>query len=125
LGDETVKLLIFLPTIAIEGGTCAPYRIEPLLSQEHVVMATVLIRNEFAISVTSTELLLILKALGCRLRPHELDPAKELGDILTVQKAKVIQQLTKENDKLFASLRVNGLLDTEEKDKPKEDQSPR
>ena len=59
---------------------------------------------EWTIHLTSDELLLVLKALGGRLKEEEYDAAEVLGDKLSELRAKATQHALNSNDKLLRSL---------------------
>lgn len=69
------------------------------------------LRQEFTLTLQVTELRLVLKALGGRLTKDEIQAAKELGDEITVLRAKASHQAANENDKLMRSLKDAGLLE--------------
>jgi hypothetical protein len=50
------------------------------------------------------EFLLIMKALTGRLRPEEVEPAKELGNALTRQRMSTMRTTMESNERLFQHL---------------------
>lgn len=67
-------------------------------------MASVAGRHEWVVTLGPQEMLLVLKALGSRLRPEEVEAARELGDRLTAQKASVIDTTMRWNRKLLDNM---------------------
>lgn len=46
-------------------------------------MANINVRQSWLMDLETSELLLVLKALGGRLTPEDIKPARELGNVLT------------------------------------------
>jgi hypothetical protein len=73
-------------------------------------MADLNLKQIFHLSVSQKELLIILKALGSRLKTdEEAAEAKKLGDSITILRAKEAKQLSGENEKLIRSLKEHGI----------------
>ena len=69
-------------------------------------MAIMSMYEEWGFRVSKAEMMLILKALGGRLKEDELPAAKELGDRLTVSRIKEMEHVT---ETLRKSLREAGV----------------
>jgi hypothetical protein len=57
-------------------------------------MGQMTMHPEWAFTVNNAEMLLILKALGGRLRPEDIEVAKELGDVLTRNRISELEHVT-------------------------------
>ena len=71
-------------------------------------MADLHLSYNCTVCVTKSDLLLILKALGGRLKEDEKDRAKELGDQLSLTRAKAVHSMLQENEKLMSNLEMLG-----------------
>lgn len=58
-------------------------------------MGQIVMHAEWAFKVSNNEMLIILKALGGRLRPDDIAVAKELGDTLTRNRIAEMDNVTK------------------------------
>lgn len=67
-------------------------------------MAAVDTKLEHVLTVNAEELRLILKALGGRLKPEDVEPAKALCDTITRIKAKSVESHLRANQKLIENL---------------------
>ncbi len=63
----------------------------------------------WTVQIDHDEFLLISRALRCVLKPEEIEPAKTLGDEMSVLKAKQGSMISHENEKLIENLRRAGL----------------
>lgn len=63
----------------------------------------------YTLELSPPEFLLVLKALGGRLKEEEKAAAKSLGDGLSVQKAKLVTQAGQQNEKLIQNLKEAGV----------------
>ena len=70
-------------------------------------MTTVVVRMSWSIEVDTEELRLILKALGGRLKEEDINPAKELGDKLTVSRAVSAKSALAQADHLLKMVENN------------------
>ena len=59
---------------------------------------------EHTLKLTTPELRLVLQALGGRLKPEDVDKAKQLGDQLTAMRAKRTLHALQEVDKLMKNI---------------------
>ncbi len=62
------------------------------------------ITQSFVVTLDVADLRLILRALGGRLRPEDVELAHALGEHLTFQRATRTQQICVENEKLLENL---------------------
>lgn len=69
-------------------------------------MAAMSVVSEWNVSFTTPELRLVLKALGGRLKPEEIDEAKLLGDRLTKMREQASQKAIKDADRLLEAIEV-------------------
>ncbi len=67
-------------------------------------MAILTPKLHWFVELEAAELLLVLKALGGRLKEDEVSAAKALGDRLTQQRAATTDHLLHNNNKLLANL---------------------
>ena len=69
-------------------------------------MAQVAMKTEWDMSLTTPEFRLVLKALGGRLRPDEIEEARRLGDLLTQMRTTATESTLRSNQKLAENLRA-------------------
>lgn len=67
-------------------------------------MASLSMRPDWTLVVTTPELRLILKALGGRLKPEDIETAEALGDHLTAMRAHITANTMHEVDKLMSNI---------------------
>lgn len=67
-------------------------------------MAQISILTDWRLALTTPELRLVLKALGGRLRPEEVEEANALGDQLSRSRAQATTAAMQEADKLMQNL---------------------
>lgn len=68
-------------------------------------MASIHIKTEWSLTLTTEELRLVLKALGERLKsPKETEEAKILGDLLSKLRANSTEHSLTENEKLLQNI---------------------
>lgn len=58
-------------------------------------MGQMIMHPEWAFKVSNAEMLIMLKALGGRLRPEDVEVAKELGDKLTSNRLAELDNVTR------------------------------
>lgn len=77
-------------------------------------MAQLNLGAKWIFELSSFELRLVLQSLRGQVKDGDEQKATELGDHLTVLKAKQITQMAHENEKLIESLKEAGLWNKEE-----------
>lgn len=67
-------------------------------------MSDIGIKSTWAVALETEELRLVLKALGGRLKPEDVEPARELGDRLSMQRAQATKTQLAHADRLLADV---------------------
>lgn len=71
-------------------------------------MSDIGIKSTWTMTLETEELRLVLKALGGRLKPEDQDAARELGNRLSVQRAKASKKQLAHADRLLADVAAAG-----------------
>ena len=80
-----------------------------LMHSERIIVAKIDVATDFHLALNAEEMRLVSKALGGRLQAEDVEPAKQLGNRISVARVKSIQHLARENDKLIESLKKAGV----------------
>lgn len=80
-------------------------------------MASLDPKFEWTLKVSTDELVMLLKALGGRLKPEELADAKTLGDNISKLRASSTKSIVLSNEKLMKNLGLDGGGDGESGDR--------